>query len=731
MKGRFFDKGTFKEAFVQLKVAGILFSVLGALTSILFTVGMIVDRIHYSQISDAMGYGSDMGEEIFPIAFFYILYTVAFVVVPILVLTVFSFLTKRNACDFYHSVPVKRKTIYISMLAAVMTWIAIIYACTCAFAMVITGFDSGMTIDMLGAGKIILETFVACILLVGVFCLGTALTGTGVTNFVVSLMILTGPRIIVMLVLAIFEELIPYSEMGYGSFLLNNGYNIIFRIGADLESRASVPLVPALIYSTVLGVIYVCFGCFAFTKRKSETAAQATAHPAIQTVCKMVPSFMCALIAILGILEVILDGEDDPTTFFAIVVLLIISVAVYLIYDVITNRKARSFVKSIKQLPIFFGVVAIAGVIIGVISYYERQWEPSVDDIENVELFTVDYIYTYLGIDKIDIENDEINKIIVDAYNRQIKEHYEGNANFVYYDYDCAYEHEQIVVGIDTGLITRYKRINITSKEYDAIIDICTEVVKEKGYGIKFPRYKEYYTDIYAANINVSGKYQRELYECLKKEVEGKGISEIIDGDYSEIVDTVSVYIHSDYESTRRIAIPVGDNLPNTKKLLMEIAYESAQYYKKMAEVEGDISDYQAFEEWVGEYNNKEMANREVDIHYIVTNADVETTRYLYVEDEFTEKEYKEFYGMLQKIIEESKTASENGVVLYMVANVPDRFFYEDDGTIISEESDYVTTGVEVAYKVSEETVKEFMSFIGTLDYMTVDEGLIEYEYYD
>ena len=92
MKGRLFDKGTFKETFVQLRVAGILFSVIGALTSILYTVGMIIDRVEYNRmveqinLEDHLSGMHEISVAAFPVEFFYILYTISFLFIPMMVL---------------------------------------------------------------------------------------------------------------------------------------------------------------------------------------------------------------------------------------------------------------------------------------------------------------------------------------------------------------------------------------------------------------------------------------------------------------------------------------------------------------------------------------------------------------------------------------------------------------------------------------------------------------------
>lgn len=708
---RFFDKGAFKEAFAQLKVPGLVFTVIGALISILYPVGMIVERYQYRLM--------DMEPiDVLPTGYFYILFAVALVFAPCAILSVLGFLNKRNSCDFYHSVPVKREALYISSAAAAFLWIVILFVDICGFAMIITGFDPDMSLEMLEAGKIILEAFVTCILVGGVFGLGTALTGTGLTNFVVSMMILVGPRAIIIIIQFIFGELVPFTNLGYGNTVLNHSYNMVFKMFTDATAGHSISYWTPVIYSTLLGIVYFILGCLVFVKRKSETAAQATAYPVVQTVCKMVPSFMCALIAIWGFLETTLNGEADAVTYFVVVVLIIISVAIYFIYDLITNKKARSFIKSVKQLPIFFGVIIVTTIIMGCVATSERNWEPNKDEITKVEIYEFDYLYSYFGIEKIDIEDERAIEIIVDAYNRQVEEYNNDSDSMYIHGTGYDYEHSRLVVGIKEGWTTKYKSIGFTEKENEELLSISAKAVKKNGYSISLPRFNDYYTDIYCARIPVLNGNNKRLYNCLKDEIKDMDIYEVMKGDNENAIDYIHIFIDSDYGSvSKSITIPVGDNLPKTRKLIIQLGYEFTQYYKKQDESLDSVSDFELFEGWVEEGTKESEKTTSIFMDYVLTDCDLDKEVYCYVEDTLNNAESRKIFELLHKIIEESKNAKEDYVTVYMELSVPDE----------NDEQWHVI----VAYKVSEETAKEYMDFIGTLKHMTLDEAEVTYEIID
>lgn len=707
---RFFDKGAFKEAFAQLKVPGLVFTVIGALISILYPVGMIVERYQYKEEMEILGE--------FPASYFNILFAVAIVFAPCAILSVLGFLNKRNSCDFYHSVPVKREALYISSAAAAFLWIVILFVDICGFAMVITGFDPNMSLDMLEAGEIILEAFVTCILVGGVFGLGTALTGTSLTNFVVSMMILVGPRAIIIIIQFIFGELVPFTNLGYGNTVLNHSYNMLFKLLTDDTAGHSISYWTPVIYSTLLGVIYFILGCVVFVNRKSETAAQATAYPVVQTVCKMVPSFMCALIAVWVFLESTLNGEANAVTYFVVVVLIIISVAIYFIYDLITNKKARSFIKSVKQLPIFFGVIIVTTIIIGGAATSERNWEPNKDEITKVEIYEFEYLYSYFGIEKIEIEDARAIEIIVDAYNRQMKEH-DNDADSIYiHGTGYEYEHNRLIVGIKEGWTTKYKSIGFTEKENEELLSISAKAVKKNGYSISLPRFNDYHTDVYCARMPMRNGYDKRLYDCLRDEIKDMDIAEVMNEDNENAIDYVHIYINSSYGGTPRdITIPVGDNLPKTRKLITQLGYEYTQYYKKQDESLNGVSDFDLFEEWVEKNISEGEKTTSIYMDYVLTDCDLDREVYCYVEDTLNNAESRKIFELLHKIIEESKNEKEDYVTVYMELDVPD-------------ENDELWHII-VAYKVSEETAKEYMDFIGTLNYVTFDEDEVTYEIID
>ena len=134
----------------------------------------------------------------------------AILFVPIMMLVAFSFLNKRNSCDFYHAIPVKRLPMYMSTISAVLAWTCIMLItpailmgimCVC-LPYVETSFSAVLVVTVKGLA---LAAFV-----MGTFAIGISLSGTLFTNILVSLMIIVLPRLLMFAYITIVGTVVMY-----------------------------------------------------------------------------------------------------------------------------------------------------------------------------------------------------------------------------------------------------------------------------------------------------------------------------------------------------------------------------------------------------------------------------------------------------------------------------------------------------------------------------------------
>jgi len=104
VKNKFFDFALYKEGLKQLRLVSLIIIGLTCFVSLVTPIGTYLEMIEYNRT----------GIEIIHVPSSCSIINVAFVLAaPILTLNLFSFLTKRNACDYYHAFPQKRTCICI------------------------------------------------------------------------------------------------------------------------------------------------------------------------------------------------------------------------------------------------------------------------------------------------------------------------------------------------------------------------------------------------------------------------------------------------------------------------------------------------------------------------------------------------------------------------------------------------------------------------------------------
>ena len=116
---------------------------------------------------------------------------------PFLALTLFSFLNKRNRSDFYHSLPHRRETIFISYSLSILTWIigAIVLSSAVTSLMYWIG-SQYIAVNYTSVLVYLFNLICASILVYAATLLAMTITGTSFSNVVTALLIIFLPRLI-------------------------------------------------------------------------------------------------------------------------------------------------------------------------------------------------------------------------------------------------------------------------------------------------------------------------------------------------------------------------------------------------------------------------------------------------------------------------------------------------------------------------------------------------------
>ncbi len=296
---------------------------------------------------------------------------------PLLVYFSFSFLHERKQADFYHSLPQKRVCVYLSMMAAALTWLVGTVLLSTLINTLLWSFAKYYSFTFLTVlGNLVFYSVLA-LFAASFMALAIMITGTTTSTFLAFFYLALFPRFAVFLFKSALEEeatilmhtrdILPL--LSFDRWIVTAWWD-----GFAQDGFFSDPAV--LIYSVVLAVAVLALSGFCYHIRRSESAGRSAPNAILQHVYRIL--FTCA-IAIIIPFAIILDGFDDY-----VFLLLLLVFVVYALYELMTVKKIRSMLRSFKLIWIPFAVCfAFAGSVLAAKAYV-YSIRPDADEIESV-----------------------------------------------------------------------------------------------------------------------------------------------------------------------------------------------------------------------------------------------------------------------------------------------------------------------------------------------------------
>lgn len=444
-----FNIKIYKETFKQLKVIALVINILMLLCAIITPVSeyiAILDMIKSSFVK------ADYKEilSVYDMSFFYLIPFV--IATPILTLTAYKFLNKRNSCDFYHSIPHKRTCIFLSIFAAVLTWICIITISTSAvFALLFKLCSKHIVINLTPLIALTINTIINSLLVGAGISLACSLTGTRINNIIVSGLILFLPRILMSVCVLLVLDNMPFLIDTKLPIFFNSSSNMltysIYEFLSEMGVCSMCSFDTYSIYTLVLGIILLSFGVLAFNKRKSETAGNGTASKSIQNVCRLAIGLIITLPSIILYIDDFAETETfylSRLTFY--VVNIIIAMLFMFIFDMLSTKNLKKSLKNILFTPV---TIVINIVIVSLLIFSRNYTLSSIPDKEDIDCIQLcydanyDYYYDYeyddyeylyssshtyrynddyfsVLLSNIEIDDARIISILHDAYTSQV-----------------------------------------------------------------------------------------------------------------------------------------------------------------------------------------------------------------------------------------------------------------------------------------------------------------------
>ncbi|MBR6514128.1 MAG: hypothetical protein IKT46_04755 [Clostridia bacterium] len=562
MKKRIFSPRLYLEGLRQTKLVGIASFVILLIQVIAIPVGKVLECITY---------GYDYKTE--AITFSGVnpmLFCMIYIAAPLLVLSAFSFLNKRKASDFYHSIADTRICLFISYYAAIVTWIIAICSTTTLLGVITNSFfPQYFTLNHTNIWLYTFNITAASLYSAAAVALAMTLTGTLVTNIAVTGLILIVPDYLMFIFKVMVTENIPIApyDSGLGRWLPVgfNSLSISDFCFTDI-SCATYTIILALLVSVLALVI--------FKFRKSESAGYPALNKYLQATIRII-FCMCVCIYACGGIFVTLIGADnlDAVSIFLYVMIYIAAIIVYFLYEIITTKRIKTVFKTVSGLAIVFALNVAC--IFGMLAVYRSYitFEPTPSEISYIKLDQRDgYIYHLseyhdYKASNVKIKDDNIKKIVADVLSKNIS----MMKTERYYEDSTKMQNMTICVnGIE------HKRyLTISNTDFNALID-CLKNTKE---------YKEAYcyvpkaesVHIYSNILTITPDDAMQLYEVFRQEVTELDFEEY----YMIMNDTTGMDSVFDFEAiitdgtnTYTLYVPVYKYFYKTINEYMALTYD-------------------------------------------------------------------------------------------------------------------------------------------------------------
>lgn len=634
------------EGIRQLRIIGFIFLIIYVLEAVLIPLNR-ASLNHNPSRSTMIGINT-----MHPVI--YLTYTV---LAPIMTLYLFRFLTKRNSSDFYHSIPHTRTCLYISYIAAILTWVGVILFVSSGISVCIFSWLPYYSVQLSMVIPYIIGVFTASI---GVVCgvsLAQCITGTVLSNIIVSGIIFFFPRL---LTFAITENILDktYGLIPGEYFMpaLNGKYNLITTVFFNRNGLSDFTKYSSWIYTFILAIIYFAAGLYLFNKRHSENAENPASSRWLQAVYRICITLAFCLIPICTICQDYLWSTNDLTGIFT---LYCIAVVIYFLFEIITTKTVRNLLKVVP------GLIVIAVLNIGIIFFintvsdYQLNFCPESSEVAYInsqtyinsailesesKFFLVapsDNTYRFSDIlcENIKIDDEKIIAATLEALESDI-EHLQLNPELSYeYMYRDSSLFRTFAIHMKNGR-TYYRRINVnqtvasSSKLYTMINSYLSDNLKYTESLEHLPDFKD--TTINLSDKNATNTQKNHLYNAFLEDYATFSTEEKVnfiaenylyrrydnDFNYYNYVDVMTVYF-SFKGKMCYLDIPITPELPNTFKTYLNYYYDDDSL-KDLKNILSHIEDYVLEIRESFDISVDVQGEQSIDFYYSYTNDSVE-----------------------------------------------------------------------------------------------------------
>lgn len=594
--------GLLREGFRQCQMVGILSLIIMNLAAILVPLyiwikGTETYSYYYStnEVWSAWN-GNTLALFTIPVAF-------------LMALMLFHFLDNRAASDLYHALPHKRVTLYVSYVGAILLWALLLIVSSTLVSLFMCSITPNITLLTDTILPYTTTIFAVVMLVVAGTMIGMSLSGTVFTNVLLTVIILFFPRLCVWFLRGIITGNMPFIPDTVQE--MSEGNNLLFSMAGTLFNSTSASGVfslgwKPLVYTVVLALVYFCIGAILFCRRRSEAAGQSAPSRMLQHIYRILVTMIYCMF-VTGVLASDIESAYPSGGWFEYLVLYLIAILIYFVYELITTRKWRNLLTALPGL----GVVAVlnGALLLGMHTAYQNivSQRPAASEIVSVSIEGGEYYgmdsdsymdyasYVSLACQDIEIKDPTVISLVSYALNENMETWEEDPDQYYnkYYNTD----HYETTHGNEKYSYEGIRVIIRTEdKELERLVYLSGENMEQLMQSLQS---EEEFTqawrnppepvdgslsidevNYYYNHEGFSDEDVREIYDCYREELQTVPFADLYEymsqGFAGEL--TLSYTFHA-YGRTAEISCPISAELtPNTVQL----------YYDKISEIQQD-----------------------------------------------------------------------------------------------------------------------------------------------
>ena len=463
MKTKVFNRAIYWEALCQLKIVGIIY-LLAVEFSAAFNCGFYA-------------LGNYPVESRFVNFIHANVMLLPFVVLFAVIMTflLFQFQNKRHDSDFYYSLFPTRTSLYVSFMAAILSWLTVgILLSTLTTVIGFSLFSAHYPLAISSVPGMLLCLFGSAFYISGIIAFAMSVTGTVFSNVLVSVLIFAMPPLLEAVFKGSLEAGLPILAFEYMPSLFSND-PITLLCSRIFGFNSITDYVCIGLYSLIVGLLFMITALFLFRRRSSETAGRPALSRPLQAAFRIAFAMLICLIPCRYILELfgtanyVSAGKDV----FTICLMYFVALAGFFLYELLTTQKLKNLPRAIPSLVILaaLNLAFIFG------AYGVRQevlnTTPAPEEIQSVSFLACDGcsgIATHLNQNYYNtpITNAAIDRIVSNRLVAQItpiknKERYQS-----YWSLDDGYS--GYIVKIQLSGRTLYRQLRFTDSDMTSII---------------------------------------------------------------------------------------------------------------------------------------------------------------------------------------------------------------------------------------------------------------------